>query len=214
MNRVNIITLFPDLFTPFLSVIPFKNLVGKSIELNMVNLREFGLGNYKKVDEAPYGGGPGMVLMIEPIYNALKSLNDDTSYKILLSPRGKTFSQSKASELSAKDSLTIICGRYEGVDARVEELCDEVISLGSFVLSGGEAAAICMLEATLRLLPGGIGSNESLLSESFSNNEGIEYPQYTRPEDFQGLKVPKILLSGNHKEIETWRSTNQTVTAN
>lgn len=211
MNRINIITLFPELFTPFLTVIPFKNIINKSAQLNVVGLRDFGLGNYKKVDETPYGGGPGMVLMVAPIYNALKSLNDPTSYKILLSPRGKTFTQAKAHELATKESITLICGRYEGVDARVEELCDETLSLGSFVLSGGEAAAICVLEATLRLLPDGIGSNESLQTESFSKEGVLEYPQYTRPEEFEHLKVPEVLLSGNHKEIDKWRSENSTL---
>ncbi len=208
MNRINIITLFPELFTPFLTVIPFKNIINKSTQLNIVCLRDFGLGNYKKVDETPYGGGPGMLLMIEPIYNALKSLNDPTSYKILLSPGGKTFTQAKAHELTTKESITLICGRYEGVDARVEQLCDETLSLGSFVLSGGEAAAICVLEATLRLLPDGIGSNESLQTESFSKKGLLEYPQYTRPEEFEHLKVPEVLLSGNHKEIDKWRIEN------
>ncbi len=210
MNRINIITLFPELFTPFLTVIPFKNIINKSAQLNIVNLRDFGIGNYKKVDEAPYGGGPGMVLMIEPIFNALKSLNDPNSYKILLSPRGKTFTQAKAHELTTRESITLICGRYEGVDARVEELCDETLSLGSFVLSGGEVAAICVLEATLRLLPDGIGSNESLQTESFSREGVIEYPQYTRPEEFEKLRVPQVLLSGNHREIDKWRLENST----
>jgi tRNA (guanine37-N1)-methyltransferase len=211
MNRINIITLFPELFTPFLTVIPFKNIIGKSAQLNVVNLREFGLGNYKKVDETPYGGGPGMVLMVEPIFNALKSLNDPASHKILLSPRGKVFTQAKAHELTTKGSITLICGRYEGIDARIEEICNETLSLGSFVLSGGEAAAISVLEATLRLLPDGIGSNESLQIESFTKEGVIEYPQYTRPEEFENLKVPEVLLSGNHKEIEKWRLENSTL---
>jgi tRNA (guanine37-N1)-methyltransferase len=208
MNRLNIITLFPELFAPFLTVIPFKNLINKSIQLTIVNLRDFGLGNYKKVDETPYGGGPGMVLMVEPIFNALTALNDPHSYKLLLSPRGTTFKQPKAHQLAEHESLTLICGRYEGVDARVGALCDETLSIGSFVLSGGEAAALCVLEATLRLLPEGIGSTASLESESFTTEGKTEYPQYTRPEVFESLRVPEILLSGNHKEIEKWREAN------
>ncbi len=211
MLKINIVTLFPQAFEPFLTLIPFKNLI-KSNELavNLVNIRDFGLGNYNKVDDAPYGGGPGMVLMLEPIVSALESCDYKNGITLLLSPRGKRFTQDKAVELaqtlSAYGQLTLICGRYEGIDARVEELSDEVLSLGDFVLSGGEGAAICILEAVLRLVPGGIGSEESLTEESFNKEkEGVEYPQYTRPEEFRGMKVPPVILSGNHKEIAEWR---------
>lgn len=211
MLNINIVTLFPQAFEPFLTLIPFKNLVkSNELKVNLVNIRDFGIGNYNKVDDAPYGGGPGMVLMLEPIVSALESCDYKKGHTLLLSPRGKRFTQANAIKLAdilnLKGQITLICGRYEGIDARVEEIADEVISLGDFVLSGGEGAAICILEAVLRLIPGGIGSEESLTDESFDKGKvDVEYPQYTRPEEFRGMKVPPVILSGNHKEIAEWR---------
>lgn len=217
MNKINIITLFPQAFDGFFKLIPYKNLLNNgTLQINLIDLRDFGIGNYKKVDDSPYGGGPGMVLMVEPIYNALQSIETEKTdpsknHKILLSPRGKRFNQQKAAQLKEFSEVTLICGRYEGVDARVEQLCDELISIGDFVLAGGEAAALCVMEASLRLKEGALGDMESTLDESFSGGdyEKAEYPQYTRPEDFMGLKVPAEIISGNHKLINKWREDNK-----
>jgi tRNA (guanine37-N1)-methyltransferase len=217
MNNINIITLFPEVFSNFLDLIPYKNLIkNNSLKVSLINLREFGIGTYNKVDDKPYGGGPGMVLMIEPIYNALQTIesektNPEKNHKILLSPRGKRFTQTKAMDLGKHEEITIICGRYEGVDARVEKLCDEIISIGDFVLSGGEAAALCVMESVLRLKEGALGDYTSTKDESFAAGleQKSEYPQYTRPEEFNGQKVPTEILSGNHKLIEDWRNNNR-----
>lgn len=218
MNKINVITLFPEVFENFFKLIPYKNLLKNgSLTINLVNLRDFGLGNYKKVDDTPYGGGPGMILMIEPIFNALQSLNStEQNFKVLLSPRGKRFNQKTALDLSEKQEVTLICGRYEGVDARVEELCDSVLSVGDFVLSGGEVAALAIMETALRLVPGALGDIESISDESFSEatKEQVEYPQYTRPEIFTGKAVPKELLSGDHKLIQHWRTQHRTFIPN
>lgn len=217
MNKINIITLFPQAFDGFFNLIPYKNLLNDgTLQINLIDLRDFGIGNYKKVDDSPYGGGPGMVLMVEPIYNALQTIETEKTepsknHKILLSPRGKRFNQQKAAQLKEFSEVTLICGRYEGVDARVEQLCDELISIGDFVLAGGEAAALSVMEASLRLKEGALGDIESTKDESFSDGdcEKAEYPQYTRPEDFMGLKVPTEIISGNHKLINKWRQDNK-----
>ncbi|MBP7928205.1 tRNA (guanosine(37)-N1)-methyltransferase TrmD [Patescibacteria group bacterium] len=212
MHKINIVTLFPQVFEKFLELIPYKNLIKNgTLQINIINLRDFGMGNYNKVDDKPYGGGPGMVLMIEPIFNALQTVESTSNHKILLSPRGKRYTQQRATELKNLNEITLICGRYEGVDARVEEMCDELISVGDFVLAGGEVAALCVMESVLRLCEGALGDSESILDESFtqSDHNQIEYPQYTRPEEFNGKKVPQELLSGNHKLIAQWRSNNK-----
>ncbi len=212
MHKINIVTLFPQVFDKFFELIPYKNLIKNgSLQVNLINLRDFGIGNYNKVDDKPYGGGPGMVLMAEPIFNALQTIKSTSNHKILLSPRGTRFTQKKAVELKDLDEITLICGRYEGVDARVEEKCDELISVGDFVLAGGEVAALSVMEAILRLCEGALGDIESTVDESFAeySNEQVEYPQYTRPEEFKGKKVPDELLSGNHKLIAEWREKNK-----
>lgn len=202
----NVITLFPEFFTSSLHY----SLLGKAIKnevitCNVVPLRDFGIGRHKKTDDTPYGGGSGMVLMIEPIDSALASL-PQPGHRILLSPSGKRYDQRKAEELRARDNITLVCGHYEGFDERiVQHFCDEVISIGDFVLSGGEVAALTIIESVARLLPGFMGNPESIVSESFSDGQQLEYPQYTRPEVYKNWAVPPVLLSGNHAEIRKWR---------
>lgn len=204
---LNILTLFPDFF-----VSPLKqSLINRAIErslikVNICNIRDFTTDKHKVVDDSPFGGGAGMIMKIDPLYRALKYVEENTghSYKILLTPRGRAFTQTKAMELSKMDNLTFICGRYEGVDERITYFIDEEISIGDYVIMGGESAVLVVLEAVVRLLPSVLGKEESVKEETFV--EGLlEYPQYTRPEDFMGYKVPSILLSGNHKEIYKWR---------
>ncbi len=176
----------------------------KLIEFSIVNFRDFSTNKHKTVDDTPFGGGSGMVLSVEPIYLALKSIAGNTR-KILMSPQGKTFNQNKAKELLKEEHLVFVCGHYEGFDERVYEFVDEEISLGDFVMTGGEVAALAMIDAIVRMIPGVLGSQESYEKDSFFDNY-LDYPQYTKPREFMGLKVPEVLLSGNHAEIEKWRN--------
>lgn len=220
MLKINVITLFPNLFEEHLNNLPFKRaILSKELEVNLVNLRNYSLDNYGAVDDKPYGGGVGMILMVEPIYKALSSIfNQEITPEnvkkgvygriIVLSPRGKTYKQAKAHELAMQQELTLICGRYEGIDARIEEyFATDVVSIGNYVLSGGELPALNIMESVTRLLPNVLQKDGATITESFSSENYIEYPQYTRPENFNGLSVPEVLLSGNHKAIETWRNT-------
>ncbi len=216
MITFNIITLFPQIIETHLEYLPFKRGIEKDlIKVNLVNLRDFAIDARGTVDEKPYGGGVGMILRIEPIYNALKSLNvkkgESSSKKIILmAPSGETYNQEKAILYNPLEEITLICGRYEGVDARVLELVDETVSIGNYVLSGGELPALVIMESIVRLRPGILEKEGALATESFnpSIQSKLEYPQYTRPEDFNGLKVPEILLSGNHAEIKKWQEKN------
>jgi tRNA (guanine37-N1)-methyltransferase len=219
MLKLNIITLFPELFSTNLDHLPFKRACKNgALEVNVINLRNYALDSYGTVDDKPYGGGVGMVLMIEPIYNALKDLfgegfesrikskEQPFGRVVVLSPRGKRFTQVLARRLTKEKQITFICGRYEGIDARVEEfLATDVVSIGDYVVSGGEVPALVVMEAVTRLLPGVLEKDEAAVIESFSKAKQLEYSQYTRPENFKGLKVPPTLLSGNHKEIDKWR---------
>ncbi len=218
MIRFNVLTLFPELIQPHLEFLPFKRAVEKkAAEYKLWNLRDYALDKRGTVDDKPYGGGTGMLLMPEPIYSALSDIHgrspEDVIKKggvrvILLSPRGKKYDQKYAEDLSKEREITLICGRYEGVDARIEEnYVTDVISIGDFVLSGGEVPALTILESVTRLLPRVIEKEDAVANESFSNDT-IEYPQYTRPEIFKGKKVPDVLISGNHKEIEKWKKEN------
>lgn len=207
--KITIITLFPDIFKPFLATsIVAKAIKIKKLDVDLIDLRDFGLGQRREVDDRVYGGGVGMILQIEPIDKAIRFVKSKVKVQrskvILLDPQGNKFDQSKAQKLAKKDHLILICGKYEGVDERVRKLVDEEISIGDYVLSGGETAAMVVLDAVARLLPG-VLEKEATEFESFSKDNLLETPQYTRPEVFRGLKVPKILLSGNHKEIERWR---------
>jgi len=207
MLEINIITLFPQLFEEFKNVLPFNRaLKNNLIKLNIINLRDFAIDERGTVDDKPYGGGTGMVLRPEPLYAALASLTNKEEV-IVLTPKGKIFDQSQALQLSQKKSITFICGRYEGIDQRIiDNYSTQEISLGNFVCSGGEAPALSILEAIVRLLPG-VLEEEVIAQESHSQLE-LEHPQYTRPEDFKGFKVPQVLLSGNHAEIEKWKQLN------
>ena len=179
------------------------------VELTTVNLREFGLGPRRQVDNTPYGGGDGMLLMIEPLWKAAEfaKSQDETAKVVLMSPRGQRWKQAKAQKEADDDrGVIFICGRYEGVDERILELVDEQWSIGDFVLTGGELAAMMMIDSIVRLIPGVLGGEKSAEIESFSDGETLEFPQYTRPEEFKGLRVPDVLLSGHHGKIAEWRA--------
>jgi len=203
--HVNILTLFPEYFrSPLACGLMAKAMDNRVISLRLVNPRDFATDRHRSVDDKPYGGGPGMVMAVEPMLKALKSV-DNPGRVLLLSPRGRPFDQPFAEELAREEDLTLICGRYEGVDARFEDLSRaEPVSVGDFVLGGGESGALCILEAVSRLLPQFMGSSESATEESFSDGL-LEYPHYTRPEVYQGLCVPEVLLSGDHAAIHRWR---------
>ena len=204
--RIDVVTLFPELFGPHLAT----SLLGKAIEagtlsVNVHDLREHGLGKHRSVDDAPFGGGAGMVMRPEPIFDAVEQLKTEESDVVLLSPRGSVFRHEVAERLSHLGHLILICGRYEGVDERVvEHLCDEELSIGDFVLAGGELGALVVIEAVTRLVPGVVGNAGSLDSESHAAGL-LEYPQYTRPAEFRGWPVPDVLLSGNHADVARWR---------
>jgi tRNA (guanine37-N1)-methyltransferase len=175
------------------------------LDLRVHNLRDYTHDNYKTVDDRPFGGGPGMVLKVEPIFEAVEALAEEGTKVILLTPSGRLFDQTVARQLAAEPKLMMICGAYEGVDERVRtELADDELSIGDYVLTNGSLAAMVVIDALTRLLPGALGDDQSALDESFSQGL-LEYPHYTRPAEFRGLKVPPVLLSGNHAEIEKWR---------
>ena len=203
--KIDILTLFPDMFAPLKESIIKRAVDKKLLEINIVDIREFSKDKHKKCDDYPFGGGAGMLMQVEPLYYAIKSVQSGNSKLIFPSPQGKVFNQNMAKELSEEEHLVFICGHYEGVDERIFELFNiEEISLGDFVLTGGELPSMVMVDAISRLVDGVI-SRESLESESFSNNL-LEYPQYTRPSSFMGLDVPEVLLSGNHQEVDKWRA--------
>lgn len=213
----NIITIFPEIFDSYINESILKRAREKKlITIDPINLRDFTTDKHKTTDDAPYGGGPGMIMKVEPICKAIKSVETQNfaSLKnhrvVLLSPQGKTFNQKVARKYAKLDQLTLICGRYEGFDARISKFVDEEISIGDYVLSGGELPAMVIVEAVARLVPGVLGHEHSADDETFSQDlDYIEYPQYTRPEFFtvEGKKhgVPAVLLSGNHRKIKEWR---------
>lgn len=203
----HILTIFPEFFNSSVQVsLLGKALKGPQVSLQIHNIRDQATDKHHKVDDTPYGGGPGMVLKAEPIIRTVESIQrKPRSLCLLLTPRGELFSQKKAQKWKTLDELILICGRYEGVDERVSELVvDEEISIGDYILNGGEAAALVVLETIVRLLPGVVGNETSLAQESFQTSL-LEYPQYTRPEVFRDLKVPQVLLEGDHKKIIEWR---------
>ena len=212
MLRFEVLTLFPEIFSSFLSESLIKRAIEKRLlSVNLVNFRRHGLGKHLQVDDSPYGGGPGMILKIEPVALTLDEQKNfhhsqrRETHKILVSPQGQPFTQKKAKELSQKNSvLTLVCGRYEGFDERIRNLVDEEISGGDFVCMGGEVITMAIIESVSRLLPGFLGNKESPEQESFSQSL-LEYPQYTRPASYAGMDVPAELLSGNHKKIAQWR---------
>ena len=208
--KIDIITLFPSMFTgPFNDSIVKIAKEKELVKIKIHNLRKWAKDKHKTVDNRPYGGGKGMVLMVEPIFEALKAIapkiKAQKTKTILLSPQGKTLTQKKAKELAKLDHLVLIAGHYEGFDERIREyLIDEEISIGDYVLTGGEIPAMTVIDAVVRLIPG-VLDKEAKENESFSKKGLLDYPQYTRPSDFKGWEVPEILLSGNHAEIEKWR---------
>lgn len=210
MRKFQVITLFPEMTTGvFNNSMMWKAQKDGIVELTTVNLREFGLGPRRQVDDTPYGGGDGMLLMIEPLWKAVEfaKSQDETAKVVLMSPRGQRWKQAKAQKEADDDrGVIFICGRYEGVDERILELVDEQWSIGDFVLTGGELAAMMTIDSIVRLIPGVLGGEKSAEIESFSDGETLEFPQYTRPEEFKGLRVPDVLLSGHHGKIAEWRA--------
>ena len=201
----NIITIFPDLIDAFSDTGFIKRSIKNNIiNINIINLREYSASKHKRVDEKTYGGGPGMVMQYQPIYDAIKNIKDSGPI-IYLSPQGEPLTQVKLKKLASEENLTILCGRYEGIDQRVvDDLVDEEISLGDYVISGGESASMVLLEGITRLIPGAVDDEESVNQDSFQAGI-LDYPHYTKPEKINGMKIPDVLISGNHEKIEIWR---------
>ena len=210
--KIQIITLFPEMFKGVLnSSMLWKAQQQKAVEFRLINLRDFGLGPRRQVDDTPYGGGDGMLLMPEPLFLAVEYAKkyDSNAKVILMTPKGERWRQSNAKTWAdSSDNYIFICGRYEGYDERILTLVDNQISIGDYILTGGELAAMSVIDSIVRLIPGVLGGENSAVIESFSDGETLEFPQYTRPEVFRDLEVPKILLSGNHAEIAKWRQDN------
>lgn len=212
MRKFQVITLFPEMLTGvFNNSMMWKAQKEGLVSLETIDLREFGLGPRRQVDDTPYGGGDGMLLMIEPLWKAVvhAKSQDSTAKVVIMTPRGTRWKQSLAQDFSEKEyGYIFICGRYEGYDERIMELVDLELSVGDYVLTGGELPAMTIIDSIVRLLPGVLGGEQSAAIESFSDGETLEFPQYTRPAEFNGLQVPEILLSGNHAMIAEWRKTH------
>ena len=206
--KIDILSLFPEMYNG-----PFKESILKraqeldKVEISIHNFRDYTLDPHGNVDDTPYGGGSGMVLMCQPIFDAINALKTDDSTVIMMSPSGKTYNQEKAYELSKRKHLIILCGHYEGFDERITTICDEIISIGDYVLTGGELPSMVLVDSIVRLLPGVIDS-ESSSNESFNNNL-LDYPTYTKPRVYNGMEVPEVLLSGNHAKIDEFRKNEQ-----
>jgi tRNA (guanine37-N1)-methyltransferase len=212
--RVDVVTLFPELFETFLRT----SFVGKAtasgqLETRLRSPRDFGLGKHKSVDDTPYGGGSGMVMRVDVMVACMESLDADAEQegkararRVLLTPQGRPFAQSIATGFSTEPAIMLVCGRYEGFDERIRSFVDEEISLGDFVMTGGEVAAMALIEATVRLIPGVLGNEESTREESHGEGGLLEYPHFTRPAEFRGHAVPEVLASGNHAHIAAWRA--------
>ena len=208
MMRIDILTLFPSMFDGFINESIIKRAIEKKlVEINIYNFRDYSTDPHKKVDDYPYGGGEGMVLMPQPIYDCVESIKTPDSYIILMTPQGIKYDQKKAYELTNKKHIIIICGHYEGFDERIRNLADLELSIGDFVLTGGEIPAMAVSDSIIRLLDGVI-QKESSTNDSFNNNL-LDYPVYTHPADFRGMKVPDVLLSGNHENISKYRYDEQ-----
>lgn len=206
--RIDILTLFPSMFQAFLSESIIKRAIEKGIiSVNLVNIRDFSELNNSQVDDTPYGGGGGMVLMCDPVFKAINSVREEGTKVIMLTPSGKLYNQSYAYDFSKEKHLIILCGHYEGFDERIKSLVDMEISIGDYVLTGGEIPAMAVADSIIRLVPGVI-SDESLVSESFTDGM-LDYPVYTKPRVYNGMEVPEILLSGDHKKIEEYRQSER-----
>lgn len=209
--KISILTLFPEMFTgPFEASIVKRAIEKKQISIEYINLRTFSTDRYKSVDDHPYGGGQGMILRVDIIDRALQKVKSLKSKVILLDPRGTTYKQQMAQRLSTFDHLILVCGHYEGVDERVRSMVDEEISIGNYVLTGGEIPAMVLVDSVVRLLPG-VLSNKTTVDESYSKYPSYhEYPQYTKPREYHGMNVPSVLVSGDHKKIEDWKKQKST----
>lgn len=204
--RIDVVTLFPDFFeVPLRTSLLGRGIEGGLLQVETHDLRQWGLGRHRTVDDQPYGGGAGMVMRPEPLFDAVDQLRSPGARVILLSPRGQLLKQRKVESLASLDHVILLCGRYEGVDERVATgLADEELSIGDYVLAGGEVAALVVIEAVSRMVPGVLGNAQSLSSESHTSGT-LEYPQFTRPPEFRGMKVPDVLLSGDHGAVDKWR---------
>jgi len=205
--KIKILTLFPEMFAPLEQSIIGRARKNGLIEIEYLNIRDFTTDKHKRVDDYPFGGGAGMVMQAQPVVDCIRAaMQDFPAKKIHMSPRGKPFTQAEAQRLSKEENLIILCSHYEGVDQRALDMCiDEEISMGDYVLTGGELPAMCLVDSISRLVPGVLGSSESFVDESFSDPNLLEYPQYTRPAEFEGIKVPDVLLSGHAANIAKWR---------
>ena len=203
--KIDILTLFPDMFNGVFSESIIKRAIEeKKIEINIIDFRKYTVDPHNKVDDTPYGGGAGMVLTCQPIFDCIEDIKGDESTVIMLTPDGVPFKQSIAYDLSSKKHLILLCGHYEGFDERIKSICDMEISIGDYVLTGGEVPAMVIVDAVARLIPGVI-RKESHLADSFNDKHLLDYPTYTKPYDFRGMKVPDVLISGDHKKIDEYR---------
>lgn len=212
---IQVISLFPNVFTEYLGTsMMLKATKNNLVNFEFINLRDFGLGPRLQVDDYPYGGGDGMLLMVEPLYRAITKAKkkDPTALVVLPSPRGELYNQTKASKYALDQrGLILVCPHYEGYDERIVKWVDELVCVGQYVLTGGELPALCIIDSVVRLIPGVLGGETSVINESFSQDLNfIEHPQYTRPEVFKGLSVPKVLISGHHQNIQAWKEDSST----
>ena len=206
--KITILSLFPNMFEGFLTESIIKRAIqNEKVEVKIINFRDYSVYNNKQVDDTPYGGGAGMVLMCDPIFRCIDEIRTPNSHIIILSPEGSIYNEKKARELSKYEDIILICGHYEGFDERIKTLADEIISVGDFVLTGGEIPSMLITDSIIRLLPGAI-TNESLESESFNENL-LDYPVYTKPAVYRDMNVPDILLSGDHKKIDDYRESER-----
>lgn len=203
--KIDILTLFPDMFKGVFSESIIKRAIDlEKVEINLINFRDYTNDLHNKVDDTPYGGGAGMVLMPQPIFDCVKSIKTDDSVVILLTPDGVSYKQNISYSLSRKKHIILICGHYEGFDERIRSICDMEISIGDYVLTGGEIPSMVLVDSIVRLIPGVI-REESHLEDSFNDNYLLDYPTYTKPRVYEGMEVPEVLLSGNHEKIRLWR---------
>lgn len=203
--KINILTLFPEMFTPLTSSMLGRAADSGILEFNFINIRDFSKDKHNKADDYPFGGGPGMVMLAQPIFDALKYIDAENKKIMYMSPRGKILTPEKIKEISSEEEITILCGHYEGVDQRVMEHFDvEEVSIGDYVLTGGELAAMVLVDSVARLIEGVLSTEEGATEESIYSGL-LEYPQYTKPREYEGLRVPEVLVSGNHKLIKLWK---------